>query len=452
MDRATRFDLAARALATTIVHASVAVPLVLFWTGLFTVLGGVLVFFGVGLLIFFGLPDAYVIPLMVVLTATVTVYGLYSVTTRIRRRVQGGREQLLERVAPAEVVGDEEPGPGVLLLAALGDERDPTDATVRERMRELLGNGQPDGGADGDVVVDASAVADRFTDSQRDGFVRTVRRLATLADVPWPTLGVHPSAAPLCYTVHHEGHVFLVVSRGLLGALPDGELEAVLAHEVAHLANGDHRFMTWATVPLIAVEESPNVDGAGETERATTDSSDSETKWMDRLLASLLVLVPYAALRVWFLDVHQSEIHPLVGVVDLIFVLLGGVTLLAVLYLSPVLALVVLVGIAYKAALIWAEFGTGLFSRGREFAADRAGVHFTGDPGALANALERLDDTLADRPPEDLRDHVHTRDALNVVPSLDPEHDGGGGLLATHPATETRIERLRELEREQETV
>jgi len=207
-----------------------------------------------------------------------------------------------------------------------------------------------------------------------DRVTSTTARLAAQFDLPVPQLRHHHATTPIACTTERDGETVLVVSSGLLAALPDAELEAVLAHELAHLANGDQRLMTWALVPLIAAEEFHD-----DMDEENGDPRDIPWVMLGRLL-------------------------------------LGSSTL-----------------------------GVGLFSRGREFAADRAAVAATGEPGALAAALERLDSATADRPPADLRAHARSVDAMSVLPTLDPERDGGGGLFATHPATERRIERLRRL-------
>jgi heat shock protein HtpX len=83
----------------------------------------------------------------------------------------------------------------------------------------------------------------------------------------------------------------------------------------------------------------------------------------------------------------------------------------------------------------------GTVGRGREFAADRGAAAVTGDPAALAAALERLE---GDPRPE--RDARLAFAAANVVPLYDPS-----GLLArtmrTHPDTGDRVRRLRAMVR-----
>lgn len=89
-----------------------------------------------------------------------------------------------------------------------------------------------------------------------------------------------------------------------------------------------------------------------------------------------------------------------------------------------------------------ASIGVGVFARGRELAADRAAVTMTGDPGALAAALERLSSVEPPKPTADLRQHARSTNAINAVPTLTPGRDTAG-LHSMHPPLETRLEQLR---------
>lgn len=42
-----------------------------------------------------------------------------------------------------------------------------------------------------------------------------------------------------------------MLTRGLVRELTDAEIEAVLAHEISHLANGDGRLLVWAVVTAV---------------------------------------------------------------------------------------------------------------------------------------------------------------------------------------------------------
>jgi len=88
-----------------------------------------------------------------------------------------------------------------------------------------------------------------------------------------------------------------------------------------------------------------------------------------------------------------------------------------------------------------------LLSRYREFAADRGGAAISGKPGALASALLTIDGGMEKVPDEDLRDTAEMN-AFFVIPI---KSGVVGKLFSTHPSTEKRVERLRDLERELET-
>ena len=86
-------------------------------------------------------------------------------------------------------------------------------------------------------------------------------------------------------------------------------------------------------------------------------------------------------------------------------------------------------------------------SRYREFAADRGGALITGQPSALASALLKIDSRMDRVPKEDLREQAEMN-AFFILPVK------GGTitrLFSTHPTTEKRVDRLRDLEREMET-
>ncbi|MFB6218288.1 MAG: zinc metalloprotease HtpX [Halobacteriaceae archaeon] len=87
-------------------------------------------------------------------------------------------------------------------------------------------------------------------------------------------------------------------------------------------------------------------------------------------------------------------------------------------------------------------------SRYREYAADRGGAAITGQPSALANALLKISGRMDRVPDEDLRDQAEMN-AFFIIPI---RSGVVGRLFSTHPPTEKRVDRLRELERELETA
>lgn len=81
-------------------------------------------------------------------------------------------------------------------------------------------------------------------------------------------------------------------------------------------------------------------------------------------------------------------------------------------------------------------------SRAREFEADRGGAEFCGDPNALADALLKIDAYARGIPMAAAEAHPETAQMMIMNPL-----SGGGiaGLFSTHPPTEERVARLREM-------
>ena len=70
--------------------------------------------------------------------------------------------------------------------------------------------------------------------------VNTVRNQAQAAGIGMPEVGVFESPEMNAFaTGARRDHALVAVSTGLLNGMSQGEAEAVLAHEVSHVANGD---------------------------------------------------------------------------------------------------------------------------------------------------------------------------------------------------------------------
>jgi heat shock protein HtpX len=88
-----------------------------------------------------------------------------------------------------------------------------------------------------------------------------------------------------------------------------------------------------------------------------------------------------------------------------------------------------------------------LLSRYREYAADRGGAAITGNPSALASALTKLSGEMDAIPTQDAREQAEMN-AFFIIPI---SKGFVGRLFRTHPSTEKRVDRLRELERQIES-
>jgi len=99
--------------------------------------------------------------------------------------------------------------------------------------------------------------------------------------------------------------------------------------------------------------------------------------------------------------------------------------------------------IAGLAVAFLAPLAAGLIqmaiSRAREFEADRGGAEISGDPQALASALQKIHNYAQGIPLETAERHPETAQMMIMNPL-----SGGGlrGLFSTHPSTEERVERL----------
>lgn len=268
--------------------------------------------------------------------------------------------------------------------------------------------------------VDAAVV----TDETRPELVGRVRRLATVMDAPVPAVAVADTDVPNSFAVGGVGEATVVVSEGLLDRLDGDQVDAVLAHELAHVRNRDAAVLTLGSfLPAL-------VDGRF-SPLAAVRSRLGGPGWIAACAVALaLVLGPVV------LGVGAAGVPYLLGV--------GAFLALAVPFGSVVLGLVASPAVVLARNL----------SRYREFAADRAAAAATGNPAALAAALRELDD--AERPGSDLR-AAGPAAGLCLLPygfervgeATDAANGTGRDDFAvrtrSHPPTERRIERLREL-------
>jgi heat shock protein HtpX len=101
---------------------------------------------------------------------------------------------------------------------------------------------------------------------------------------------------------------------------------------------------------------------------------------------------------------------------------------------NPIVGILVMLLAPLAASLIQMAI-----SRSREFEADRGGAEISGDPRALASALEKIHTYARGIPMAAAERHPETAQMMIMNPLA-----GGGlrGLFSTHPATEERVQRL----------
>ena len=212
-----------------------------------------------------------------------------------------------------------------------------------------------------------------------------LERLCMRADVPVPNLVVEGDVEPNAWTTGGRIHV----TTRLLRVLDRSELEAVLAHEVAHLANRDAAVMDVFSAP-------------------------------SRVLFGYAAAVA-AGLKFWLKNLFEI---PFPGVT-----ILGAI--LAAVSGPPAFVL----GWVSRLSLL-------RMSRTREFTADAGAAALTGRPSALASALVKLDKQSSWLPRADLRE----AEARAVLCILGTDRSRLGRLFATHPPVAARVRRLEALE------
>ncbi len=101
---------------------------------------------------------------------------------------------------------------------------------------------------------------------------------------------------------------------------------------------------------------------------------------------------------------------------------------------NPIVGVLVMLLAPIAAALIQMAI-----SRAREFEADRGGAEISGDPQALASALQKIHRHAQGIPLAPAEQHPETAQMMIINPL-----SAGGlrGLFSTHPSTEERVERL----------
>jgi heat shock protein HtpX len=246
-----------------------------------------------------------------------------------------------------------------------------------------------------DKIALSAAGAQVVTPQQAPELHGIVDRLCALADMDKPRVAIAPTRMPNAFaTGRNSKNSVLCVTQGMLQlGLTKDELEGVLAHELSHVAHKDVQVMT---------------------------------------VAGLLGIVAGLLVRFAF----YSELFG--GGRR------GGNNGQAAL-LIPLIMLVSIVVYAVSFVLI------RMLSRYRELAADRSGALLTGQPSALASALQKVSGSMSRIPNEDLR-KAAPMSAFYFAPAMKLSRDGrpeGGGLSAlfsTHPSLEKRIEQLAKIQ------
>jgi heat shock protein HtpX len=203
-----------------------------------------------------------------------------------------------------------------------------------------------------------------------------VERLTAKQGLPMPKIYVIPTESPNAFaTGRNPQHASVAVTHGILGLLTDEELEGVLAHELGHVKNRD--ILTSSIAATLA--------GA----------------------ITLVARMGYWASLFGGGGGRRGRDS-------------GGFGALLMLIVAPIAATLIQLAI----------------SRSREYEADATGAHTTGNPYALASALQKLENYSKRVPMQATPSTAHL---FIIAPLLG---GGFGSLFSTHPPTKERIRRL----------
>ena len=232
-----------------------------------------------------------------------------------------------------------------------------------------------------DKIALATYRAQPVTREQLPRAYAAVERLTQKIGIPMPKMYVIPTESPNAFaTGRNPQHASVAVTHGILQLLTDEELEGVLAHELGHVNNRDILISSVAATLAGAIT----------------------------LIASM---GRWAMLFGGFGGGGRDDRRG------------GGLGALFMLIVAPIAATLIQLAV----------------SRSREYQADATGAHFTGNPYALASALQKID-AYARRLP--MQASPSTAHLFIIQPFLGVSAGVFANLFSTHPPTAKRIERL----------
>lgn len=118
--------------------------------------------------------------------------------------------------------------------------------------------------------------------------------LSKRAEIPTPKLYIIDDPMPNAFaTGRNPQNAAVAVTTGLLPLLNKSELEGVIAHELAHIANRDTLIMTVVTVLAGVLSMSANVFAYG-----ATGNGENRSPWVFVLAIAASIIIPFAAMIV----------------------------------------------------------------------------------------------------------------------------------------------------------
>ena len=245
-------------------------------------------------------------------------------------------------------------------------------------------------------IVDAVTGGEDATRLQQPRLYNLLENLCISRGIPMPKLKIIESDALNAYaTGLNQRQYAVTVTTGLLNALNDKEIEAVLGHELTHIRNGDVQMMVIAVIIAGVVGFFAELffrsftnfgyyggygGGSWSSSSSSSSSSDNNRKGS------------------------------------------GGGAVIVIIVAVALIALAWLLSQLVRLAL----------SRSRELLADAGSVELTKNPDAMISSLRKIEN----------RGELPGATSAVMELCLDNPREGFADLFATHPSVESRVEAL----------
>ena len=243
-------------------------------------------------------------------------------------------------------------------------------------------------------MIDAVTGGESVTRQQQPRLYNLLENLCISRGIPMPKLKVMDSPALNAFASGlNQRQYAITVTSGLLAALNDQEIEAVLGHELTHIRNGDVQLMVVAVIIAGVVgffgelffrmftNLSWNSSGSSGSSSSSSSSSSSD---------------------------RSSK-----G---------GGGAIIAIIIAVALILLAWLLSQVVKLAL----------SRSRELLADAGSVELTKNPDAMITALRKIEN----------RGELPGATSAVMELCVDNPREGFADLFATHPSVDRRVKAL----------
>ena len=225
-----------------------------------------------------------------------------------------------------------------------------------------------------------------------------IDRLCAMADMKKPRVAIADTDVPNAFATGRSPNSAVVcATTGLMRRLDESELEAVLAHELSHVAHRDVAVMTIAS-------------------------------FLGMVAGMVTRMMLWTGMMGGFGGSNNNNSNDNQGGDQAVLVELAVLAVSVVVYAISFLL-------------------TMALSRYRELAADRSGAILTGQPSALASALVKVTGDIARIPSRDLRS-TETFNAFYFTPAIAKSGVSISTIFSTHPSLDQRLAQLAALEAE----